>query len=119
MSIWTEELAAQAAGPDPRDATVMRQAEMNTSGKLEALLASAGFESIRVWRETFEYQWTMESLLELHLECSMPSRRLATLSESGRLDCQARVRARLAQLTPSELTYRPEVLLATALSPGS
>ena len=47
MSIWTEELAAQAAGPDPRDATVMRQAEMNTSGKLEALLASAGFESIR------------------------------------------------------------------------
>ena len=63
VSIWTEELEAQGAGPDPRDAAVMRQAEMDTSGKLEALLISAGFESVRVWSKTFEYQWTLESLL--------------------------------------------------------
>jgi len=118
ISIWTEELELHGAGPDPRDAAVMRRGEMDTPGKLEALLISAGFDSVRVWSKTFEYQWTMESLLELQLGCSMPSRRLGTLPEAGRLACQARVRARLARLTPGELTYRPEVLLATALSPA-
>ena len=117
-SIWTEELDAARAGPDPRDAAVMRHSEMDTSDKLEALLISVGFESVRVSSDTFEYQWTLEALLEVQLGCSMPSRRLATLPESDRVACQARVRARLARLSPGQLTYRPQVLFATALVSG-
>ncbi len=118
VSIWTEELEAEGAGPDPRDPAVRRQAEMDTRDKLEALLISGGFGSVRVWSDTFEHRWTVDSLFALQLGCSMPSRRLATLSTPARLACQERVKARLTRLTEEDLAYRPRVLLATARQTG-
>ena len=118
LSIWTEELEAHGAAPDPRDRSVMQQAQMDTPEKLSGLLQAAGYSSVRVWNKTFQHSWTVERLLEMQLGCGMPSRRLTSLPASVRAACQSRVEARLARLTPEELVYQPEILFAVAHRPA-
>ena len=69
LSIWTEELDAHDAAPDPRDPSVMQQAQMDTPTKLERLLASGGYAHIRVTPRTFEYQWTVDRIVGVQLAC--------------------------------------------------
>lgn len=114
MTIWTQELDADGAAPDSRDAGVMRHALMDTPEKLTGLLRAAGFVDSRVWRERFTHRWTVQSLLEMQLSCGIPARRLATLSGPVQASCRTRVESRLKALTLDELTYCPEVLFAVA-----
>jgi SAM-dependent methyltransferase len=118
LAIWTEELDASGAAPDPRDRSVMQQALMDTPGKLTGLLETADFDSIRVWRERFCHNWTLKDLLALQCSCGMPARRLATLPARARKACKARVNARFAGLTDADLVYMPEVLFAVANRPS-
>jgi ubiquinone/menaquinone biosynthesis C-methylase UbiE len=114
MSIWREELDALGTAPEPRDPSVMQQTQMDTPEKLVGLLEREDYGSLKVWSKTFQYKWTVEQLLALQLSCGMPSRRLARLPESERMACQSRAEARIAQLSPEELVYQPEVLFAVA-----
>lgn len=118
LSIWIEELAAHGAAPDSRDPSVMQQAKMDTPEKLSGLLQAADYTSVRVWNKTLQHCWTVERLLELQLGCGMPSRRLTSLPASVRAACRSRAEARLAQLTPEELVYQPEILFALAHRPA-
>ena len=118
LSIWTEELDSHGAAPDPRDPSVMLQARMDTPEKLEWLLGSAGYVSVRVWKRTFEYRWTVDSLVALQLGCGMASRRMTSLSDAAGAACQSLVETRLASLTEEELVHRPEVLFAVARKPA-
>lgn len=117
MSVWTEELDREGASPDPRDPSVTQRASMDTPAKLHELLVTAGFESVRVWSERVAHQWMLEDLLAVQVGCGMPARRLASLSRERRERCQSRVRARLERLTPVDLEYRAEVLVAVARRP--
>jgi SAM-dependent methyltransferase len=116
-AIWTEELDARGAAPDPRDAIVMGQTRMNTTDKLAALLEQTDLVGSRLWSEWFEHRWTIDALLELQTACGMPARRLASLPQDLQHDCCQRVRARIAELPIDALGYRPEVLFATATRP--
>jgi SAM-dependent methyltransferase len=117
IAVWTEELDRAGASPDPRDPTVMQRALMDTPGKLRALVGAAGFTPIEIWSAAVEHQWTLDDLLANQIGCAAPARRLSSLSPEAQARCESMVRQRLARLTPSELTYRAEVLFAVAQRP--
>lgn len=114
MPIWREELDAHGAAPDPRDPSVMRQAEMDTPDKLHALLSEGGFTAVQVASRVAEHRWTVPTLLQLQLTCGMAARRLSTLAPASAMRCWSRVAARLGALRDDELVHRPEILLTIA-----
>ena len=116
--VWTEELDACGAGPEPRDPSVRRHDMMDTPEKLAALLEGAGFDGVRVWSERFARSWTLPDLLELHVHCGQPARRLAALNDAQRAAVRARVEARLATSTDEERTYRPDVVFGVGRAPA-
>ena len=87
---------------------------MDTPDKLRRLTFEAGFSSAEIWSAEAEHRFTVDALIEVQTSCGMPMRRLAMLPPSVRADCESRVRDALAQMTPEELTYRPEVLFCAA-----
>lgn len=116
--IWSDELDKAGAAPDPRDASVMRQAWMDTPQKLADLLERGGLAVDRVWSNRFVHAWEIHQLLATQINCGLPSRRLESLSAASARECTSRVRARLRQLTPAELEYRVEVVYGIATVPG-
>ena len=114
LDIWAEELAAFGAAPDPRDASVMQDACMNTPDKLAGLLSAADFDVVRAWSASFVHRWTVPALLAVQAGCGSASRRLPSLPRPARAACLRRVRARLARLRGDERVYRPEVVFAVA-----
>ena len=90
-AIWTEELNAAGAAPDPRDPSIMQQGTMNTPEKLSALLREAGFGTIEVRSKRFEVPWTVEALLTVQLGCGVASRRLGSLAKDEADRCRSRV----------------------------
>lgn len=116
--IWSEELDRAGAAPDPRDASVMRQAWMDTPRKLTDLVQRGDFAVDRVWSNRFTRAWEINELLATQTQCGLPSRRLESLSADAARECTSRVRGRLKQLTPPELEYHAEVIYAIARRPG-
>lgn len=113
-SVWTEELDRKEAAPDTRHASVMQPATMNTPEKLTQVVQSSGLTVEKLWSETFSHAFKLEDLIKLQLGCGPASRRLPSLSAKRRAKCEARVRERLAEFTPEQLEYKPEVLFAVA-----
>jgi SAM-dependent methyltransferase len=116
--IWSEELDKAGAAPDPRDASVMRQAWMDTPEKLTDLLQRGGLTVDRVWSNRFVHGWDIEDLLATQVHCGLPSRRLESLSAGAARECTSRVRARLRQVPPAGLEYRVEVIYGMARRPA-
>ncbi len=113
-SVWTEELDRKEAAPDPRPASAMQTATMNTPEKLTHVVQSSGLTVEKLWSETFSHAFKLEDLVRLQLGCGVASRRLPSLSAKRRAKCEARVRERLLEFTPEEFEYKPEVLFAVA-----
>ena len=113
-SVWTEELDRKEASPDPRPASVMQTATMNTPEKLTQIIQASGLAASKLWGETFCHAFKLEDLLKLQTSCGVASRRLPSLSAKRRAKCEARVRERLVEFTPEQLQYKPEVLFAVA-----
>ncbi|MDP9176502.1 MAG: class I SAM-dependent methyltransferase [Gemmatimonadota bacterium] len=113
-SVWMEELDRKDAAPDTRDPSVVKVQMMNTPEKLTQLIHASGLEVTTLWSEWFCHAFKLEELLKLQLGCGVASRRLPSLSAKRRAKVEARVRERLAEFTPEQLEYRPEVLFAVA-----
>ena len=114
IAIWHEELDRAGASPDPRDPSVMQQATMDTTEKLQQLFAAAGLEPEKMWGAQVAHQWKPDDLMAMQVSCGMPVRRLASLPADRRKKCRSRVRAKLRSLAPAELEFRGEVLFAVA-----
>ena len=112
--VWTEEMDAGGAAPEPRHWSVMQHGLMNTPAKVEGLLWDAGFGAVRTWPERFEQPFSLAELLALNIGCGMPGRRLKSLSPSDREACVGRVTARLSRFATEDLVYRTEVICAVA-----
>ena len=113
-NVWTEELDRKEAAPDSRQPSVVQVAAMNTPEKLTQLIQSSGLAVEKLWAETFSHPFKLEDLIKLQLGCGVASRRLPSLSAKRRAKCEARVRERIAEFTPEQMEYRPEVLFAVA-----
>lgn len=116
--IWSEELDNAGAKPDPRDASVMRQAWMDTPEKLADLLQRGGLTVDRVWSHRFVHAWDVDRLLATQTHCGLPSRRLETLRADAAAECVRRARARLQELPPAGLEYRVEIIYGIARRPA-
>lgn len=114
ISLWTAELDRAGAPPDPRDPIVMQQELMDTPAKLRALLQAAGYTSVEIWIAAPQHTFTPDALIAVQTSCGMPLRRLAGLPADAQTACAARVRRAMDEMSPEELTYRPEVLFAVA-----
>ena len=114
FDVWTEELDAFGAAPDPRDASVMQHAQTDTPRKLAALLQQTGFDCERPWCERFAYRWMVQPLMTLQIGCGTAGRRLTSLAPGAQALCLRRVQTRLSRLSRDELVYRPEVIFAVA-----
>jgi hypothetical protein len=112
LSIWKEELDAAGAAPDSRDPVVMQQGRMDAPDKLSALLVSSGYTAVQTWAQVFEHRWTVDDVVELQLACGMAARRIQSLPSHVAGECEARVRRRMAELSPETLVHRPEILFA-------
>lgn len=119
ISVWTEELDALEARPDPRDPSVMQQGRMNSSEKLTDLLEAGGLEVREIWERQFEYAWSLHDALAVQAGCGMPARRLASLPVTLQAACRNRVEERLASFGKDEFVYRPEVLYAVSSPTGT
>lgn len=113
-SVWTEELDRKEAAPDPRDRSIVQTEMMNTPQKLTQVIHASGLKVTTQWSEWFCHAFKLEDLIKLQLACGGAARRLPSLSAKRRAKCEARVRERLAEFTPEQLEYRPEVLFAVA-----
>jgi ubiquinone/menaquinone biosynthesis C-methylase UbiE len=113
-AVWDEELSAEGAAPDVRPMAVQQQTLMDTPEKAEVLVERAGLLPFRIWAERFERQWTWEELMLLGAGYGAARRRLDSLSAAAREACLRRVRERLAQLSGSELLYKPEIVFTLA-----
>lgn len=116
-TLWAEELDRVGAVADPRDSSVMRQSWMDTPEKLADLVKAAGFISHKLWTRHFVHKWTVDNLLATQTLCGLPSRRLTSLGTEAGEVCVNRVRARMENLTVSELEYRVEVIYAIGHRP--
>jgi SAM-dependent methyltransferase len=118
VEIWTEELEAHGAAPDPMPAAVQQHATVDAPAKVSALLEAGGLEEIRAWSVRFEHRWEREQLFALRQGFGMPRRRLQTLAPDVRAACLARIRERLDRAPSDGLLHRPEVVFATARRAG-
>jgi SAM-dependent methyltransferase len=112
--LWTDALDAAGAPPDPRDASVMQQARMDSAEKLSALLAEAGFAIPRPGAARFEHRWSVEQTVAIQVGVGMPGRRLAGLPDPARAECVAAVGQRLRERYGETVVYRPGVVWAVA-----
>lgn len=117
LEIWTEELDAHGAGPDPMPTAVEQHAVVDTPVKVSALFETAGFAEIQAWSARSEYRWDPEHLFEARQGFGM-KRRLLSLAPDIRANCLARIRERLDRAQSDALVSRPEVVFATARRPA-
>jgi ubiquinone/menaquinone biosynthesis C-methylase UbiE len=118
VEIWTEELEAHGAGPDPMPAAVQHHVMVDAPAKVSALLEAGGFVQVRAWSVWFKHQWEREHLFALRQGFGKPKRRLQSLAPDVRAACLARIRERLDRAPSHGLLHRPEVVFGTARRVG-
>lgn len=111
--IWTEELDAHGAPPDPVQST---RALMDTPEKVSGLLGRSGFRTLSLHVEPWRQLMTVDQVVALRTSLGAPGRRLATLDAPVRDACISRARQRLLGLDDDGLTDRDDVIYATAVS---
>lgn len=111
--IWTECLDAHGATPaDP--ATVARHEDVDTPGKMETLLRSAGFTSSRSWAGELISTLDAEHLILLRTSMGSAKPRFNSLPPAARENCIADARRRMNQLTREDFVARGKVVYSVA-----
>jgi SAM-dependent methyltransferase len=113
--IFEDELEAAGAGPDPLPLVATHEL-MNSTEKMEALLADAGLEPQRIWIEPHEHRWDPNAF-KTYLGYGARQRRIETLESPAREDVTRRVHDRLDRLEPAGWLYRYTCVLSVARRP--
>jgi SAM-dependent methyltransferase len=118
VEVWTEELDAYGAEPDPTAAgPADGEEKVNSPAKLGGLLAEVGFLAVETEAIPWEQSWDIDAFMGWRTRMGASRRRLQTLSPATREACIARVRERVQALPAGALIDRDEVILATAHRP--
>lgn len=115
--VWTRELDAHGAQALDTEADVAQHELMNTPEKIAALLASAGFVSIRSWVERHERTIGLEHLLRLRTRFGGGKRRFESLDPATQPACLAEVRRRLDALRPEDFVASAQIVYSVARAP--
>ncbi len=111
--IWTECLEAHgAAEADPTTET--RHEPVNTPAKMEALLCSAGFSSVRCWTDELVSSIHLDHLIRLRTSMGSAKPRFDSLTVLAQEACVADARRRMEKLEPEDFVARGSVVCAAA-----
>jgi SAM-dependent methyltransferase len=110
---WNEELTRVGLAPSPS----LRHDQLNTVEKVATALDAAGLVAGRVWARRVDIPADADGFLQRMLAFG-GRRRLAALSRTKRKCCLDRIRRRLADLEPADLSDRSEVIYAVGRRPG-
>jgi hypothetical protein len=83
---------------------------------MERLCIAAGFTRRRAWKDTFEYRWEPDALLELKSARGFADR-LYSLSTLAREGVMKRARERFASLDGDGFVWRADVVYCVATAP--
>jgi len=112
--VWDEALAAAGASAPLPSATDSRM-RCNTTAKMAALLARAGFSDVETWVEKVEHRWQAEQHFQYQVG-STSRTRLASLPAADRNACLYRVAERLSHAAGDDYVFRGAVIFSTAVS---
>ncbi len=113
-AILDEELTAQGAPADTVTA-INRRDITDTPEKLRALFEAAGFGNVTTWTDRLNLIWPVDDYLRFMSGGGPTRRRLEALNLETRSACLARLRDRLGELPPEDITERSEVVYATGV----
>jgi ubiquinone/menaquinone biosynthesis C-methylase UbiE len=108
---WTECLDEHHAAP-PDTSTLPRDELVNTPDKVERLLRSAGFETVRAWTADLVTEIGLEHLLRLKTTMGSEKVRFDSLDDGARADCLATARRRLQTLSPDDFKATATIVYA-------
>jgi len=111
--LWTECLDEYGAAP-PDPVTAARDDLLNTPEKIDALLRSVGFETIRAWTDDLITVIGLEHLLSLRTQMGSEKVRFDSLDETARQQCLASARQRLQAMAPTDFTATAQIVYAVA-----
>jgi len=114
-TIWNEELDAH--GADPEEPAPSSRDLMNTPGKVAELVGSAGFADVETERTPIVDTVDPDDFLARRTELGVAAARLRSLTPSAQGVFLDRVRVRLDDLTPEEMTSRDIGILTRAVRP--
>jgi SAM-dependent methyltransferase len=112
--VWSEELSASGVPATPQ----LRHDRLDTAEKVHAALMSAGLIPQDVWTQRHEIRTEPGQYLSRMLAFG-GRRRLAALSTRDRAECVARIRRRLADLSPDDFCDRSEVVYGLSATPSA
>jgi trans-aconitate methyltransferase len=115
VQVWSEELDAAGAGPDPAAAGPPDgDGQVKSAEKLAGLLSAAGFVEVSAELDGWEQRWTPAAFMDWRTRMTDSRRRLSTLDPLAQAACIERVRERVVSLPAEALIGGYQVVLATA-----
>jgi ubiquinone/menaquinone biosynthesis C-methylase UbiE len=111
--VWTQCLDEHGAAP-PDPVTEARDELLNAPEKIDGLLRSAGFETIRAWTDNLVTVIGLDHLLCLKTRMGSEKARFDSLDEATREHCVATARQRLQALAPADFTATAQIVYALA-----
>jgi len=111
-AVWDSEL--QSAGAQILELPAIdNRACCDSVPKVSSLLEDAGFDSIKVWSESIEYQWRPDDHFDYQVR-GASRLRLQSLNAPDRVACLRRIGERLSGADDEQYVYRGEVFSASA-----
>jgi ubiquinone/menaquinone biosynthesis C-methylase UbiE len=117
VQIWNDELDAYGAVPGESLGRIARHDLMDSTEKVQGLLESAGFVSVRGAVQEFTHQIEPRDFIRLRMGVGSTKQRLESLDEDTRRRCVAQARARLSKLRSDEFAIRFSIVFAWARAP--
>jgi trans-aconitate methyltransferase len=115
VQVWSEELDAAGAGPDPAAVGPPDgDGQVKSAEKLAGLLSATGFVEVSAELDGWEQRWTPAAFMDWRTRMTDSRRRLSTLDPLAQAACIERVRERVSTLPAQALIGGYQVVLATA-----
>ena len=117
VRVWNEELDAHGAVPGESLGRIAHHELMDSPEKVQGLLESAGFLSVRAVVHEFTHRIEPNEFIRLRTRVGGTRQRLESLDEDTGRRCVARARKRLSNLSADDFVLRIPIVLASAKSP--
>jgi ubiquinone/menaquinone biosynthesis C-methylase UbiE len=117
VQVWNDELDAHGAVSGESLGRIARHDLMDSPEKVQGLLESAGFVSVRAVVEEFTHQIELRDFMRLRTGVGGNKQRLESLDKDTRRRCVAKARERLSNLSTDDFTLRFSIVFASGKAP--